>query len=223
MYVFAIALWACWTVISAKEWKLGCPVTVCPFPEKYASNLPHETECTKFYKCNWGKPVLQKCPLSGIPGFANQRLHYNRRLQVCDWPWQAGCASCPKKDKNDKCTPNPRISNPDDCDNASYYECINDKPKLRKCGKNTRFSRTCQKCVRNPKGGICKKEIEDCKNGDRKPHDCDCKFYYDCVNNRWVKRSCKGDFNPEKKICEEADRAGCKFLLDCPRTIENKY
>lgn len=44
---------------------------------------PHESDCTKFYKCDWGVRVLQSCP----PG-----LHFNPTLSVCDWPSEAGCS-----------------------------------------------------------------------------------------------------------------------------------
>ncbi|XP_029160478.1 uncharacterized protein LOC114932445 [Nylanderia fulva] len=205
LYVFAIALSACWTVISAEEWKLGCPVTVCKYPEKYATNLPHETDCTKFYKCSWGRPVLMQCPYSGVPfltmGGSKNRLHYNRRLQVCDWPWDAGCESCPKNYKKDKCIPpNPKISNPDDSNNKSYYECVNGKPKPKKCAKNKRFSRTCQECVKNPKGGICDNRNRKCEDGEVKAHECDCTKYYECENDEWIERTCKkGRFDPKRR------------------------
>lgn len=219
MYVFVIALWASWTVISAKEldWKLGCPVTKCPFPEEYATNLPHENDCTKFYKCFLGKPILQDCPLM-IKGDPKKRLHYNRRLQVCDWPWEAGCESCPKVDKNDECVPPPKISNPeDDCD--TYYECEDGEGKLRRCkDDDTCFSRTCQKCVPNRKGGEGCDEpdepVECSENGQRKPHNCDCGLYWECQNYKWEKQWCIGGchFNPKTKECEEPDKAGCMKL-----------
>lgn len=44
--------------------------------------LPHDYDCTKFYKCVGDFAMEQDCP----PG-----LHFNPRLEVCDWPWQAGC------------------------------------------------------------------------------------------------------------------------------------
>lgn len=44
--------------------------------------LPHEEDCTKFYKCVWGEPMTLSCPSS---------LHFNPVLESCDWPEQAGC------------------------------------------------------------------------------------------------------------------------------------
>ncbi|XP_045776067.1 integumentary mucin C.1-like [Maniola jurtina] len=55
----------------------GCPINVF---EHWL--LPHETDCNFFYYCVWGERVLRNCP-SG--------LHFNRTIQVCDWPRDAGC------------------------------------------------------------------------------------------------------------------------------------
>nr|XP_034833410.1 peritrophin-1-like isoform X1 [Maniola hyperantus] len=55
----------------------GCPINVF---EHWL--LPHETNCNFFYYCVWGERVLRNCP-SG--------LHFNRTIQVCDWPRDAGC------------------------------------------------------------------------------------------------------------------------------------
>ncbi len=33
--------------------------------------------CSTFYECDWGTPVLQKCP---------DGLYWNDIIKVCDWP-----------------------------------------------------------------------------------------------------------------------------------------
>ncbi|KAJ8870651.1 hypothetical protein PR048_029674 [Dryococelus australis] len=38
--------------------------------------------CNRFYQCVWFKPVRMSCPAG---------LHFNRRLNVCDYPARAGC------------------------------------------------------------------------------------------------------------------------------------
>ncbi|XP_018053081.1 PREDICTED: uncharacterized protein LOC108690346 [Atta colombica] len=51
--------------------------------------IPHENDCTKFYSCHMGvkgKPI--DCPFMDENG---NKLHFNPKLQVCDWPWSAGC------------------------------------------------------------------------------------------------------------------------------------
>jgi hypothetical protein len=44
--------------------------------------IPHPSDCSAFFLCSNGVPVLQKCP-SG--------LHFNANLGTCDWPHNAGC------------------------------------------------------------------------------------------------------------------------------------
>ncbi|KAK2707860.1 hypothetical protein QYM36_015515 [Artemia franciscana] len=55
----------------------------CPEEDgPYAVHIPHDSNCTMFYKCFKGTPVLQLCP-SG--------LWFNAILEVCDYPEQSGC------------------------------------------------------------------------------------------------------------------------------------
>ncbi|CAH2049164.1 unnamed protein product, partial [Iphiclides podalirius] len=55
----------------------GCPVD----PDVHWL-LPHEKTCKRFYYCERGNRELRLCP---------RKLHFNRKRQVCDWPWNAGC------------------------------------------------------------------------------------------------------------------------------------
>ncbi|NP_001243938.1 insect intestinal mucin precursor [Bombyx mori] len=56
----------------------------CPVNPHIHWLLPHEGNCNLFYYCVWGRKVLRHCPST---------LHFNKVIQVCDWPWDAGCAS----------------------------------------------------------------------------------------------------------------------------------
>ncbi|XP_041980533.1 mucin-2-like [Aricia agestis] len=56
----------------------------CPANPHIHCLLPHETDCTLFYQCVWGHLVLMHCG----PG-----TYFNRTLQVCDWPHNAGCTA----------------------------------------------------------------------------------------------------------------------------------
>ncbi|KAG5667913.1 hypothetical protein PVAND_015878 [Polypedilum vanderplanki] len=51
--------------------------------------LPHPTDCTKFYKCLAGQAYEKLCPFADRTN--TTRLHFNRVLEVCDWPSKAGC------------------------------------------------------------------------------------------------------------------------------------
>ncbi|XP_036138926.1 uncharacterized protein LOC105829627 [Monomorium pharaonis] len=188
--------------------------TVCPFPERFpentTTNLPHEWDCTRFYKCFLGEGVEQLCPLMRR-GDPVSRLHYNRRLQVCDWPWQAGCESCPGRNPDGSYPPSSKISGPDNC--RQYYECINGYPTLRECPSYTCFSRTCQECVSNRDGGKCGPPIRPrtCRNddgsespdGSKKAHRCDCSKYLTCQAPNWILDQCQGGlhFSPSRQIC----------------------
>ncbi|XP_063382926.1 salivary glue protein Sgs-3-like [Cydia fagiglandana] len=56
----------------------------CPVDPHIHWLLPVEGDCNGFYYCVWGELVLRECaPV----------LHFNRELQVCDWPENAGCAT----------------------------------------------------------------------------------------------------------------------------------
>ncbi|KYN08757.1 hypothetical protein ALC62_00213, partial [Cyphomyrmex costatus] len=161
IYVTILTILAFWVnnEVIAKEvqlWKEefyedGIP-TQCPFLEKgNATNIPHEFDCTKFYKCHFGRRVLIECPL--IEGSDNVRLHYDRHKQVCDWPWLADCINCPSRDKNGNW---PQSKLPRESQNCSTYNvCVNGEKHLYICRPPTCFSRTCQRCVVDRLGGNC--------------------------------------------------------------------
>ncbi len=44
--------------------------------------LPNPANCSTFYSCSDGVPILMHCP---------DGLHFNAELDVCDWPENAGC------------------------------------------------------------------------------------------------------------------------------------
>jgi len=56
----------------------------CPAEEgEFPYHFEHESDCTKFYKCSFGRAHVEVCDPPG--------LHFNRDLQVCDYPESAGC------------------------------------------------------------------------------------------------------------------------------------
>ncbi|XP_044578718.1 mucin-5AC-like isoform X1 [Cotesia glomerata] len=64
--------------------------TECPQvdPINTTIHIAHELDCSKFYVCSNGRKILMMCPL--MDGAGN-RLHFNPKLQVCDWPYRGGC------------------------------------------------------------------------------------------------------------------------------------
>ena len=57
----------------------SCPT---PGPLEYTVLLPNPTDCSSFFSCSNGIPVLFQCPGG---------LHFNNELQTCDWPDNANC------------------------------------------------------------------------------------------------------------------------------------
>ncbi|XP_071640930.1 uncharacterized protein [Temnothorax longispinosus] len=239
IYVIAIASLASWAVNAAdiepapsdpKEDTYANIPKICPYPERNehntTTNLPHETDCTLYYKCSVGQPVLQRCPLM-TEGDPISRLHYNRLLQVCDWPWQAGCASCPQRYRNGTLPNWSKISGPGTNNCYQYYDCINGVGHLRTCYSGC-FSRTCQECVPNRDGGRCPggpvptqtppttpstptPPPRQCTNGARRAHECDCGKYYTCYTPDWYSTDCSGGlhFSPRTNTCLPPNEAGC--------------
>jgi len=194
--------------------------TVCPLPQpnwrNTTTNIPHENNCVLFYKCKLGQGIEQICPLM-IEGDPKSRLHYNRRLQVCDWPWQAGCASCPIQYPNGTFPPPEKINNPaNDCE---YLQCENGHALGPfRCQPGTCFSRTCQECVGDRYNGKCNWVNPLCIEGDRRLHDCYCNFYEECtrINGQlhWIQHVCEGGihFSPTQKRCLPANEANCPHI-----------
>ncbi|XP_068622754.1 peritrophin-1-like [Battus philenor] len=56
----------------------------CPVDPIIHWLLPDEEDCSVFFYCVWGERVQRVCPHS---------LHFNRNLQVCDWPQFANCTA----------------------------------------------------------------------------------------------------------------------------------
>ncbi|KAH0549469.1 uncharacterized protein LOC123260527 [Cotesia glomerata] len=56
----------------------------CPLENDIYStkHLPHK-DCEQYCKCDWGKPTVMRCSIN---------LHFNRDLEVCDYPINANCS-----------------------------------------------------------------------------------------------------------------------------------
>lgn len=128
----------------------------CPEDNSYYHSFPHPTDCTKFYVCDWGTPILKDCPAG---------LHFNPVLMVCDWPNVAGCGSggtpstpttptttseavcsCPKDDKYYACP------HEDDC--TRCYICELGLQVLHECKDGLFYNKETMKCDVNGKCDI---------------------------------------------------------------------
>lgn len=65
-------------------WKSSAdPVGNCPYGIAYRTVcLPNSSDCGTYFSCADGIPILMYCP---------DGLHWNAKLDVCDWPQDAGC------------------------------------------------------------------------------------------------------------------------------------
>lgn len=137
---------------------------VCPdtFPIEDNLHLPYTGDCSKFCHCandgNW----MKVCP---------GRLHFNPKLQVCDWPHDAGCEatseepSSPEPTQKPTATPtdapsdnpcdeacpnvfpithNNHLPYPGDC--SKFCHCANDGNHIKECPDNLHFNPVLEVC-----------------------------------------------------------------------------
>lgn len=138
-------------------------------------HIAHESDCTKFYKCNSGKKVLMQCP--ALPD--NDQLHFNPKLQVCDYPDQAGCILNPEIPPHTPAPPDgstiphrptelPKtcttniigIFFPHETHCYLFYECIYGDLIRRTCREGLHFDKIRQTCVQ-PWETNCKESSQD--------------------------------------------------------------
>ncbi|EAT40559.1 AAEL007711-PA [Aedes aegypti] len=123
--------------------------------------LPHENDCTRFYKCSNGQACLMQCRAGE---------HFSEKLLRCEWPNYACCDKnipCePFPDPTDPCWPNPcpvldcrpdsgcptiddplnpiHIRNPASC--LSFYKCLQGQACLISCPVGQHWSNQLQRC-----------------------------------------------------------------------------
>ncbi|XP_058836979.1 mucin-2-like [Topomyia yanbarensis] len=138
--------------------------------------LPHESDCTRFYKCDFGQRCLMECR----PG-----EHFSSSLQRCEWPNYACCDSripcqtipnindpcypevCPipvcYSDSGCPLTDNPLIPihlrNPASC--SSFYKCLQGKACLVECPSGQHWSQYLQRCEW-PNVACCSPTVQCC-------------------------------------------------------------
>jgi hypothetical protein len=64
-------------------------LTECPAEDgEFAVTALNPEDCSTFYLCNAGEPILHACP---------ENLEYNEELGVCDWAENAKCVATKAK------------------------------------------------------------------------------------------------------------------------------
>ncbi|XP_048001964.1 peritrophin-1-like [Leguminivora glycinivorella] len=117
------------TLLAASALGAQCPPEGSPF-----FNIPHETDCSKFYTCAHGVPVLKTCP---------EGTHFSPMHLVCQDPVFAGCdntlpALCPDW----SLLPRPH---PDDC--SKFIVCQYGTVHVFNCSDGLEFNAELQECV----------------------------------------------------------------------------
>ncbi|CAG9834944.1 unnamed protein product [Diabrotica balteata] len=147
---------------------------VCPAVDGPDSVYFPLSDCSKFCQCSNGVPYEHSCP---------DGLHFNPKLNVCDWPQNAGCGGSDivtdptvTPTNNDDCDPGPVVPKPNSCQKEGVVCPAIDGPDsvyfaLRNCSK------FCQ-----------------CSNGVPYEHTCPGSLH----------------FNPTLNVCDWPDHAGCK-------------
>lgn len=97
-------------------------------------HLPHESDCSKFYKCEGPYAVEFPCP----PG-----LHWRVEMNWCDWPEVANCNT-----QDNRCPPentDPPVHLPhEDC--SKFYKCDWGVPKEFDCPPGQHWNAAADYC-----------------------------------------------------------------------------
>ncbi|KAJ8954257.1 hypothetical protein NQ318_005853 [Aromia moschata] len=119
-----------------------CPPQAAEHP--HSTNIPHETDCERFYICQKGKRIPMTCP---------SPFEFNAKTEACDWPQHANCAlkkktvadfqttttqTTPVGKRKLECAEEDRhTAHETNCD--EYYRCVYGSKVLKVCPDNMAF------------------------------------------------------------------------------------
>lgn len=166
-----------------------CPLENDP---NYVVHLPHEDDCTKFYKCNFGVAVLFNCPPD---------QHWSIKLDRCDWPEVAEC----------NLTSIPTITPPGATSSLIYSSTMEFTTVTFELTTSATVSTPDPRCPL----------IEDPENPVHLPHEDDCTKFYTCDNGNSLLSTCPEGTHWSVSLnrCEWPVIAGCEAIIPderCP-------
>ncbi|XP_071440536.1 chondroitin proteoglycan 2-like [Hetaerina americana] len=197
--------------------------------------LPDDKDCTRFYECSNGAPILKDCSVG---------LHFDRWNHICDLPSVAGCddctfsneqhrrpKECPEKDGEFP------VFLPDDKDCTRFYECSNGAPILKDCSVGLHFDRWnhicdlpsvagCDDCTMrlgSEEGALNRNEkYPECPEEKGEvlpvllPHEDDCMSFYVCHLGKPILQHCPVGFHFHKEMgeCDLPEEAECEESID---------
>jgi len=165
-----------------------------------------------FYECKDGQPQLRHCS-SGLYFSKSWGGCVDRQISDCPSPTPTPTPS-PTTPSED-CRPGELLEH--ECNCTFFYECIYGRKALRECPYGQHFSSRRGTCV---DGIDCEDPEPNCREGERSPHECQCRKYYICKNNQKAVYDCeKGthfdnatltcippeECNGRPRICENGD------------------
>ncbi|XP_045531654.1 chitin-binding domain protein cbd-1-like [Pieris brassicae] len=158
--------------------------------------LPHETDCSKFYYCEYGvrRNDARQCPA---------RTLFSYEKQICDHAHNVKCNTGPTHPCTEEpvcdCSNQPILPNGCPCDHSiqlllrhesdcgKFYQCHKGKRVLRECASGTHFNAKLQMCDHPSKAGCdpscvttttttttTEKPACDCSNQPILPNGCPC-------------------------------------------------
>ncbi|XP_035733062.1 peritrophin-1-like isoform X2 [Vespa mandarinia] len=206
-YVVITVIAATLAIVMTEDTVITPIPTECPAidPLNYTVHLAHESDCTKFYKCDHGKKIEMTCPLMNNNG---ERLHFNPKLQVCDFPDKAGCTSSTK----DPSKPTPSVPTPSKPSSSeptpskpSSTEPTPSKPSSSEATPSEPTSTKPSSSKPNPSQPSCSPD------GVGQSHECSCEKYYLCKNSELVLQKCPDGLHWNSKAgkCDKAIESNC--------------
>ncbi|KAF2884429.1 hypothetical protein ILUMI_21753 [Ignelater luminosus] len=207
---------------------------ICPQVEHDPSIdilLPHEHDCTKFYKCSHGIPYEMDCPAN---------LHFNSDTNYCDWPTNVVCSKQESSEANEDsseeenlCPPTGngqeddiRLPHKSDC--SKFYKCSHGVQYEMDCPHGLHFNPQTKQCDWPYNVNCTTGENEEEKSDSREdntcpsveedppedilfPHETDCSKFYKCNLGKKVEMDCPHGlhFNPKTNQCDWPENVNC--------------
>ncbi len=160
---------------------------ICPLSaDGYSVFIPFPYDCTMYYHCVGTVPVLRECPAG---------LHFDTRLETCNWPENAGCTPTPRPTEPPVTTDSSGTTVPDEGTTVSS----NSSSFLRDLGdaEDDGIDVVCPLSADGYSVFV--------------PYPYDCTLYYHCVGSTPVLRECPAGlhFDTNLNVCNWPEDAGC--------------
>lgn len=112
---------------------------ICAKKDSESILISHE-DCSKYYQCNWGRPLVLSCPTN---------LYYNPKMGYCDWQVNVECNNVGVinpdwSDAEKECSKGAALVPHEYCN--WFYQCGPQGPIEIPCGSGTVYDDALQTC-----------------------------------------------------------------------------